>query len=168
MKKTLRWLDVNFEAILMVLFFSLMILLVTVQVVLRFIFKTGFSWGEEVARLLFVWMSFSSFGYLTRGSLCVGVAKSYQCLDRLLGRFHQACHGCACIRGTHAGPAGHVPQHVVHGYLVLQIQNQALRRLVANARRFCQSLHILADNGKAQVVGTEHGENSQCLSLIHI
>ena len=36
MKKTLRWLDVNFEAILMVLFFSLMILLVTVQVVLRF------------------------------------------------------------------------------------------------------------------------------------
>ena len=53
MKKTLRWLDVNFEAILMVLFFSLMILLVTVQVVLRFIFKTGFSWGEEVARLLF-------------------------------------------------------------------------------------------------------------------
>ena len=52
----------------MVLFFSLMILLVTVQVVLRFIFKTGFSWGEEVARLLFVWMSFSSFGYLTRGS----------------------------------------------------------------------------------------------------
>ena len=73
MKKTLRWLDVNFEAILMVLFFSLMILLVTVQVVLRFIFKTGFSWGEEVARLLFVWMSFSSFGYLTRGSRHVRV-----------------------------------------------------------------------------------------------
>lgn len=57
----------------MVLFFSLMILLVTVQVVLRFIFKTGFSWGEEVARLLFVWMSFSSFGYLTRGSRHVRV-----------------------------------------------------------------------------------------------
>ena len=48
MKKTLRWLDVNFEAILMVLFFSLMILLVTVQVVLRFIFKTGFSWGWQL------------------------------------------------------------------------------------------------------------------------
>ena len=61
MKRTLRWLDVNFEAILMVVFFSLMILLVTLQVVLRFVFKTGFSWGEEVARLLFVWMAFSSF-----------------------------------------------------------------------------------------------------------
>lgn len=79
MKKTLRWLDVNFEAILMVLFFSLMILLVTVQVVLRFIFKTGFSWGEEVARLLFVWMSFSSFGYLTREAAMCGWAFSGSC-----------------------------------------------------------------------------------------
>ncbi len=68
MKQTLRWLDVNFEAILMVFFFSLMILLVTAQVILRFVFETGFSWGEEVSKLLFVWMSFSSFGYLTRGS----------------------------------------------------------------------------------------------------
>lgn len=52
----------------MVFFFTLMILLVFVQVVLRFIFESGFSWGEEAARLLFVWMSFASFGYLTRGS----------------------------------------------------------------------------------------------------
>ncbi len=68
MKQTLRWLDVNFEAILMVFFFALMILLVTIQVILRFAFESGFSWGEEVARILFVWMSFSSFGYLTRAS----------------------------------------------------------------------------------------------------
>lgn len=72
MKRTLRWLDVNFEAILMVVFFSLMILLVTLQVVLRFVFKPVFM-GEEVARLLFVWMAFSSFGYLTRGSRHVRV-----------------------------------------------------------------------------------------------
>lgn len=73
MKRTLKWFDVNFEAILMVVFFTMMIALVTVQVILRFIFKTGFSWGEEVARILFVWMSFSSFGYLTRGSRHVRV-----------------------------------------------------------------------------------------------
>lgn len=66
MKKILRWLDVNFEAILMVVFFTLMILLVSVQVFLRFVLGSGFSWSEEVARILFVWMSFSSFGYLTR------------------------------------------------------------------------------------------------------
>lgn len=73
MKKLIRWLDVNFEAVLMVIFFAMMIMLVTVQVILRFVFKTGFSWGEEVARILFVWMSFSGFGYLTRNSRHVRV-----------------------------------------------------------------------------------------------
>ena len=73
MKKLIKWLDVNFEAVLMVTFFTMMIILVTMQVVLRFVFKTGFSWGEEVARILFVWMSFSSFGYLTRNSRHVRV-----------------------------------------------------------------------------------------------
>lgn len=73
MKKVIAWLDVNFEAILMVLFFTLMILLVMVQVILRFVFENGFSWGEEVARILFVWMAFSSFGYLTRNGRHVRV-----------------------------------------------------------------------------------------------
>lgn len=73
MKKLIKWLDVNFEAVLMVTFFTMMIILVTMQVILRFVFKTGFAWGEEVARILFVWMSFSSFGYLTRNSRHVRV-----------------------------------------------------------------------------------------------
>ena len=73
MKKLIKWLDVNFEAVLMVVFFTMMIILIMIQVVLRFVFKTGFSWGEEVARILFLWMSFSSFGYLTRNSRHVRV-----------------------------------------------------------------------------------------------
>lgn len=73
MKKLIRWVDVNFEAILMVVFFAAMIALVTVQVILRFLFKNGLSWGEEVARILFVWMAFSSFGYLSRNSRHVRV-----------------------------------------------------------------------------------------------
>lgn len=68
MKKIIRWLDVNFEAVLMVVFFALMLGLITLQVIMRFVFKTGFSWGEEVSRILFVWVSFSSFGYLTRNN----------------------------------------------------------------------------------------------------
>lgn len=73
MKKIIAWLDANFEAVLMVFFFALMILLVMVQVILRFLFENGFSWGEEVARILFVWMAFSSFGYLTRNGRHVRV-----------------------------------------------------------------------------------------------
>lgn len=87
MKKTVRWLDVNFEAVLMVVFFFLMILLVAVQVVLRFLFKTGFSWGEEVARILFVWMSFSSFGYLTRGSRHVRVGFFREMFPELIQKY---------------------------------------------------------------------------------
>lgn len=94
MKRTLKWFDVNFEAILMVVFFTMMIALVTVQVVLRFIFKTGFSWGEEVARILFVWMSFSSFGYLTRGSRHVRVGFSESCSRRRCRRLF--CSSATC------------------------------------------------------------------------
>ena len=73
MKKVIKWLDVNFEAILMVVFFTLMISIVMIQVIRRFIFADGFSWGEEVAKILFVWMAFSSFGYLTRNGRHVRV-----------------------------------------------------------------------------------------------
>ncbi len=74
MKKLIKWLDVNFEAVLMVIFFALMISLLTVQVILRFFLKNGFSWAEEVAKLLFVWMAFASFGYLTRNGRHVRVS----------------------------------------------------------------------------------------------
>ena len=74
MKKTLRWLDVNFEAILMVLFFSLMILLVTVQVVCCGLsLKQDFPGARKWPGCCLSWMSFSSFGYLTRGSRHVRV-----------------------------------------------------------------------------------------------
>lgn len=72
MKKVLRWFDANFEALVMIIFFALMLGLVTLQVVLRF-FGAGFSWGEEVSRILFVWMSFSAFGYLSRNARHVGI-----------------------------------------------------------------------------------------------
>lgn len=73
MKKTVQWLDANFEPILMALLFFAMILLVSLQVVLR-IFGKGFNWGEEMSRLLFVWLSFISFGYLTRNNRHVRMA----------------------------------------------------------------------------------------------
>lgn len=73
MKKLIRWLDVNFEAVLMVAFFAVMISLVTIEVILRFFLKNGFAWSEEVAKLLFVWMAFASFGYLTRNGRHVRV-----------------------------------------------------------------------------------------------
>ncbi|WP_053983594.1 TRAP transporter small permease [Niameybacter massiliensis] len=68
MKKCISWLDVNFEPLAMVSLFSIMFFLIVIQVILRFVFKTGLSWGEEIARIMFVWLSFVTFGYLTRNN----------------------------------------------------------------------------------------------------
>ncbi|WP_181995649.1 TRAP transporter small permease [Clostridium sp. AM58-1XD] len=73
MKSVIKWIDVNFEPLLMVLLFFAMILLVTMQVCLRIVGK-GFNWGEEMSRLLFVWLSYISFGYLTRNNRHVRMA----------------------------------------------------------------------------------------------
>ncbi len=66
MKRAIQWLDKNFEPIIMSAVFYIMTLLIVMQVVLRFGFKSGFSWGEEVARFIFVWLMFFSFSYATR------------------------------------------------------------------------------------------------------
>ncbi len=66
MKRAIQWLDKNFEPIIMSVGFYAMTLLIVVQVVLRFGFQSGYSWGEEVARFMFVWLMFFSFSYATR------------------------------------------------------------------------------------------------------
>lgn len=66
MKKIFCWLDKNFEPIIMATLFIIMTLIITVQVVLRFVFNGGFSWGEELARFIFVWLMFFGFSYATR------------------------------------------------------------------------------------------------------
>jgi TRAP-type C4-dicarboxylate transport system permease small subunit len=64
--KVLKWLDINFEPTVMAVLFYTITFLITLQVILRFVFSTGFSWGEEVARFLFVWLMNFSISYATR------------------------------------------------------------------------------------------------------
>ncbi|SKC36349.1 TRAP transporter small permease [Maledivibacter halophilus] len=66
MKKVFAWVDKNFEPVLMTVLFYSMTILVTLQVVLRFVFNSGFSWGEEVSRFIFVWLMYFSISYTTR------------------------------------------------------------------------------------------------------
>lgn len=74
LKKIFTWLDINFEPVLMFVLFYAITLLLTLQVILRFIFATGFSWGEEVARFLFVWLMYFSIAYATRNQRHIRVA----------------------------------------------------------------------------------------------
>ncbi|ORC35184.1 hypothetical protein B4O97_10695 [Marispirochaeta aestuarii] len=66
MRKILQWIDINFEPVMMAVLFYAITILIAVQVVLRFVFAAGFSWGEEVARFMFVWLMYFSISYATR------------------------------------------------------------------------------------------------------
>ncbi len=66
MKRLLRWLDCNFEPVAVCVLFLAMIILVAGQVILRFVFKSGFAWAEEFARFMFVWLVYLSLSYATR------------------------------------------------------------------------------------------------------
>lgn len=74
LRKILGWLDINFEPILMAVLFYAITLLVTFQVILRFVFSSGFAWGEEVARFMFVWLMYISIAYATRNQRHIKVA----------------------------------------------------------------------------------------------
>ncbi len=71
--KILKWLDVNFEPICMSFTFYLMVTLITAQVILRFCFGTGFAWGEEIVRFIFVWCMFLAAPNISRNNRHVGV-----------------------------------------------------------------------------------------------
>lgn len=73
MKKALKWLDVNFEPLIVVSIFITMSTLVTLQVILRFFFKSGFAWGEELSRYMFVWLVFSGLSYAVRNNRQISV-----------------------------------------------------------------------------------------------
>lgn len=72
-KKAIRWLDINFEPLCMSITFFLMAGLITVQVILRFVFKGGFAWGEEISRFGFVWLVFLSIPYAARNGRHIGI-----------------------------------------------------------------------------------------------
>lgn len=73
MKNALKWLDVNLEPLLMAFTFYVMTALVTLQVILRFGFNSGFAWGEEISRFIFVWLCFLAAGYISRNGRHIGV-----------------------------------------------------------------------------------------------
>lgn len=73
MKKLLRWLDINFEPLCMTITFYLMSGLMVLQVILRFVFHTGFAWGEEVSRFIFVWLVFLAIPYAVRNGRHISI-----------------------------------------------------------------------------------------------
>lgn len=68
MKNILPWMDKNFEPIIIVCLFYSIVSLITMQVILRFGFDSGFAWSEEASRFLFIWLMYFCFSYTTRNN----------------------------------------------------------------------------------------------------
>ncbi len=63
--KVLRGLDKHFEPVLIVAGVSIIIFVISLQIILR-LFENSISWSEELARYLFVWVIYLSISYAIR------------------------------------------------------------------------------------------------------
>ena len=63
MKKLLKWLDENLEMSISIVLISVMTLLIFVQVIMRYVFKSSLSWSEELARYIFIWLIYFGVSY---------------------------------------------------------------------------------------------------------
>jgi TRAP-type C4-dicarboxylate transport system permease small subunit len=61
--KVLKWLDIHVEEYLMVIFLAAMSIIIFVQVIARYIFNDSLSWSEEIARYLFIWLTYPAISY---------------------------------------------------------------------------------------------------------
>ncbi|MFZ3591302.1 TRAP transporter small permease [Bacillus sp. DJP31] len=60
--KIIRWLDRHVEEALLVLFSSVMVSVIFVQVIMRLL-DSSLSWSEELARYCFIWMVYIGISY---------------------------------------------------------------------------------------------------------
>lgn len=66
MKKIGKWLEANFEESILVILLVVMSVLMFVNVVLRYVFKSGIIWSDEVCRYCFVVTAFLAVPYCLR------------------------------------------------------------------------------------------------------
>lgn len=78
--KALKWVDANFEKVLIGILLTLMILIMGVQVVSRYVLKSSLSWSEELTRYLFIWSGFLSLPYTIRAGIALKIDQFYNML----------------------------------------------------------------------------------------
>lgn len=63
MRNVLKWLDKHFEEVILVFATMVMILLIFLQVIMRYLFNSSLAWSEELARYVFVWQVWMAVPY---------------------------------------------------------------------------------------------------------
>lgn len=66
--KIIRWLDKHVEEVLMALFLTGVITMMSVHVFFRYVLKSPLTWTEECTRYCFIWFVYSGIGYGLRNA----------------------------------------------------------------------------------------------------
>lgn len=65
MKRARNLLD-NIEENLLLFMLAILVMVIFMQVVMRYLFQSSLSWSEEFGRYLFIWLTWMSTGYAVR------------------------------------------------------------------------------------------------------
>lgn len=61
--RLIKWLDKNLEESILVILLINMILIMGLQITMRYIFQSSLTWSEELVRFMFIWSTFISVPY---------------------------------------------------------------------------------------------------------
>ncbi len=61
--RVIRWLDEHIEEVLLVIFSSIMIFIIALQVFMRYVVGDSLAWSEELARFSFIWLVYIGISY---------------------------------------------------------------------------------------------------------
>lgn len=71
--RILKFLDDKFEEIFSVTILAVMVVIVFLQVIMRYVFKASLPWSEEMARYLFLWLIWIGAGWATKLNAHIGI-----------------------------------------------------------------------------------------------
>ncbi|MDY7224709.1 TRAP transporter small permease [Halalkalibacterium halodurans] len=61
--KVVRWLDHHFEEMFLLVFSSVMVVVIALQVFMRYVIGSSLPWSEELARYCFIWLVYLGISY---------------------------------------------------------------------------------------------------------
>ncbi|PRX40053.1 TRAP-type C4-dicarboxylate transport system permease small subunit [Planifilum fimeticola] len=79
------------------LFLAAMVVLIFLQILMRLVMAKSFSWTEEAARYLMIWLTFLAASYGFRRGAHVGVSVIVERLPMRFQRWVQAVAGLVCL-----------------------------------------------------------------------
>lgn len=82
--KILKWLDENFERVLLNILLAVISCLLMYQIIMRYVFGSGLAWAEELARYCFVVSAYLCIGYCIKRDLLFRIDVLFNILPKPL------------------------------------------------------------------------------------